>query len=797
MTAAERAERIAELVEAALEHEPQEWAVFVDAACAGEGELRAEVESLLAYRARAMAFIESPAYEASAESLATDEAGALQPGERIDGYEIVSLLGEGGMGQVYLAQDAELGRMVAIKFVQQGFGRRHLIRQFRQEARILAGLNHPHIARLYGASVSTIGTPYFVMEYVAGERLEEYCQHHRLTIGERLALFRKLCSAVAYAHQHLIIHRDLKPANIRVTPEGEPKLLDFGIASLLDHERQLAEQPRSLAGVMTPGYASPEQIRGETLTTASDVYSLGVILYQLLTGEKPRQLMTRSPEELSRAITEQEPERPSTTVAANPHSAFRNPHFLRGDLDQIVLMAMRPEPERRYASAAEFSEDIGRHLANLPVRARADTWSYRGEKFIRRNKLAVAAAVLVALTLAGGIAATMREARRAHRQRARAERRFHDVRRLADSLIFDLHDAVEHLPGSTAARKLIVSQALKYLDSLAREAGDEPSLQRDLVRGYIRIGNVQGDPSNPNLGDTAGALHSYLQAQQIAEALLAADSHDAETRRSLGVIKEKIGDLRAANGHLTSAIASTRASLDIFRSLAKASPEKASAQRSLAISHIKMGDLLGNPNFLNNNDPSGAMEHYRASLAILTALHRANPENLNTRRFLGLIHERIGAIHEDAGETAAAAESYRESQRIRAELAEENPDNAMLLRDAAIAQEKMANILTAQNALEEALVRRKKSLAIFEQLLAADPRDVQSQVSLAISQIHLADLLGGPDGPNLQRPAEAMQSYRRAIEILRPLAEKNPPDATARRTLSEAREKLEKLGTSF
>ena len=320
------ADRIAELVESALELGAAERTSFLNHACGDDPELRAEIESLLKFQAPAQSFIETPAYQVAATSLASEEAGELKPGEELGGYRIRSLLAEGGMGEVYLAEDTQLRRTVAIKLVKRVFGRANFLRQFEQEERILAGLNHPHIAQLYGGAVTSDGLPYFVMEYVEGERLDDYCRQQQLSIKNRLALFRKICSAVSYAHQHLVIHRDLKPGNIRVTAEGEPKLLDFGIAKLLDDAIDQPEQTITLAGVMTPEYASPEQVRGERMTTASDVYSLGVILYELLTGEKPYRLTSRRPEEIARAITEHGPSRPSAaSEARNSKSEIGNP----------------------------------------------------------------------------------------------------------------------------------------------------------------------------------------------------------------------------------------------------------------------------------------------------------------------------------------------------------------------------------------------------------------------------------------------------------------------------------------
>lgn len=422
MPEARRAD-VAEIVKSAFERDSSEWPRFLDQACGLDTDLRAEVESLLTFGERAPRFIDEPAVHLAADLLAENEN--LQPDERLDQYEICSLIGTGGMGEVYLARDTELGRKVALKLVKSGLGTASIIRHFHQEERILAGLNHPHIARLYGGGVTPKGVPYFIMEYVEGERLDEYCNNRRLTTCERLNLFRKVCLAVTYAHQNLVIHRDLKPANIRVTAEGEPKLLDFGIAKLIDLENAPASGPTlSLQGVMTPEYASPEQVAGGKITTASDVYGLGVVLYNLLTGQSPYRTKTNRLAEIARAIAEQDPERPSTAVSRDRKSEARpfepDRKALRGDVDNIILMAMRKEPARRYASVAQFSEDIRRHLDGLPVIARKDTFTYRSSKFIARNKIGVAAAVLLFLAIVAGLTVSIWQARVAARQRDQA-----------------------------------------------------------------------------------------------------------------------------------------------------------------------------------------------------------------------------------------------------------------------------------------------------------------------------------------------------------------------------------------
>ncbi len=338
-----------------------------------------------------------PAIEFGAALLSQGEfdAGELSAGETLGNYRILHLLGEGGMGEVYLAEDTKLPRRVAIKLIKSGFGTKAFIRRFQQEERILAGLNHPNIARLYGGAVTGKGLPCFVMEYVEGIPLTTYAKAHSLGEKERLTLFRKVCGAVTYAHQNLILHRDLKPANIRVTREGEPKLLDFGIARLLDPSTAEADNQTLLSGgMMTPDYASPEQRRGDRMTTASDIYSLGIVLYELLAGEKP-------------------------VIRKEDSPAAKK---LGSDLDNIVSKALRPEPERRYVSVGQFSEDIRRYLEGLPIIARKDTLGYRANKFVRRHPFGVTAAALILLSLVGGTMTTSWQAQAARREKARTEK---------------------------------------------------------------------------------------------------------------------------------------------------------------------------------------------------------------------------------------------------------------------------------------------------------------------------------------------------------------------------------------
>jgi serine/threonine protein kinase/Flp pilus assembly protein TadD len=393
----------------ALEVGSAERRDFVERECAGDESMRDEVASLLAAHAVAGDFIETP----PTESLQVVErlTGEL-PYERLGPYRLLERVGAGGMGQVYRAvrDDGEFHRQVAVKVVKRGMDSEFILRRFRQERQILAGLHHPNITVLLDGGATPDGLPYFVMEYVEGLPISVYCEERRLQLAERLRLFRTVCDAVQYAHKNHVIHRDLEPSNILVTQAEVPKLLDFGIARVFEEGdgSEHTEASASTRSLMTPEYASPEQIRGENVTPATDIYSLGVVLYELLTHRRPYRVDPPSPQKIAIAVCEQEPEKPSL-AAARPEGrgAKDYPNLpaaetgwarrLRGDLDNIVLMALRKEPGLRYASAEQLSEDVRRHLEGLPVAARRGTRSYRAVKYARRHKAAVLSASMVLL----------------------------------------------------------------------------------------------------------------------------------------------------------------------------------------------------------------------------------------------------------------------------------------------------------------------------------------------------------------------------------------------------------------
>jgi serine/threonine protein kinase len=803
----ERWQQIKEAFQTAVELPPgEERAAFVARACGADASMRERVESLLAAHERAEGFIESPAYEGLAESLAGDEA-RQEVDRRIGHYRIVREIGRGGMGAVYLAErdDGQYDQRVALKLIKRGMDTDFILARFRHERQVLATLDHPHIARLLDGGTTDDELPYLVMEHVEGRAVDEYCDALRLDTVARLKLFRLICAAVQYAHQRLVIHRDLKPSNILVNEEGAPKLLDFGIAKILDRDSSSNAEPTATAlRLMTPEYASPEQAAGQPVTTASDVYSLGVLLYELLTGHRPYQLKSRAPEELARAINSSQPERPSVVVTrveevfapgggterltpervsetreGRPDKLSRR---LRGDLDNIVLMALRKEPERRYSSVEQFSEDIRRYLEGRPVNAREDKFGYRAGKFVRRNRAAVSAAALVALALLIGVITTQWEARRARIQQARAERRFADVRRLADSLIFDFNGAVENVPGTTQARAVLVKSALAYLDSLAQEASEDASLQRELATAYQRVGDVQGYPEGPNIGDTPGALASYRKSLEIRERLAALDPSNKELRLELATSDERVGLLLpTAEG-----VRMYLKALAVRESLAAADPTDLKLRRDLGANYEKVASLLGDPYWGNLGDTARALDYARKSLAVREELYRAAPSNDEARSALFDSYHILADMLWATGRLSDALQYQRRAQALMASIIAAEPANAEARREYATGVGRVAVVLEEDGQYAEALrtLRAHPNLGL-DNLAAADPHNALLQRQRVTGYNEEGELLlktGDADG--------ALRLHRSALEACQRLMKLDPHAADARRRLANTYEDL-------
>jgi serine/threonine protein kinase/tetratricopeptide (TPR) repeat protein len=839
----ERWAQVKELLYAALDLAPEQRPEYLDRACLNEPLLRQEVESFILSHGQ----LDNDFLKTVPQSIHFEDREPIRSmvGRSVGPYRIVEEIGSGGMGEVYRAvrADDQYKKEVAIKVVRRGFDTESGLRRFRAERQILASLDHPNIARLLDSGTTEDGLPYVVMELVEGEAIDEYCDQHKLSLTERLQLFRLVCTAVHYAHQHLVVHRDLKPGNILVTDDGVPKLLDFGIAKLLAPEifAQPMERTATLMRVMTPEFASPEQVRGELITTASDVYSLGVILYRLLTGCSPYRKTGDAHHEMAREVCESDPQKPSIAITRaeklESEEAVTSPALPRrhgpaletrrlrrslvGDLDNIVLMALRKEPVRRYASVAEFSEDIRRHLSGLPVIARQDTVSYRVGKFVTRHKLGVGAASLVLTVLLGAMAAIVWEAQIARAERARAEGHFNDVRRLANSFLFEFHDAIQNLPGSTPARELVVKRALEYLDRLAQEAGDDASLRRELATAYEKVGDVQGSPYRSNLGNLKGALLSYRKALDLRQQLSISAREDQPLQLELARSHGEFGESLYVTGDLGGALTNYRQAFALLSFL-----KGPAARRELSILHVRYGKAL-----LRSGELTKALESHQAAINITDDLLKANPGDRGLLRAQAFAYVSLGDTFQDMGQWQKELASQHTALSLLEPLAEPNdsqsrrdvalayartaetlskmgdkrgalaielralaedeaarridPSNALARRDVYIDYYKIAFLQSAIGDLRAASANQRKCISLCESEVAANPASAEIRGNLGVAYFRYGEIL-----EKRSARKEALEYFQKAVSIEAALSQSDPKDAEKRGDLSEDLMKL-------
>jgi non-specific serine/threonine protein kinase/serine/threonine-protein kinase len=747
------------LFEEALGRPESERPGFVRERAGGDEAVAGEVLSLLEAHEGAGEFLGSPT-----ATRADPDAPRPPLPKRVGPFEVLRELGSGGMGTVYLAEQVgpDFRRPVAVKVIRHGFSTSLFVRRFQNERRILAGLSHPNIAALLDGGTTEDGLPYFAMEYVAGTPLTEYCDARRFSTAQRLALFRTICGAVQYAHQNLVVHRDLKPGNILVTEEGVPKLLDFGLAKVLEPGPDAApEETATDLRIFTPAFASPEQVKGETVTTASDVYSLGALLYVLLTGKRPYRVTTRTTDELARAVVEQDPTRPSIAVRADARLA----RALSGDLDTIVLKAMHKDPRRRYGSAEQLSADLRRHLEGRPVSARPDSRAYRLGKFVRRHRAGVAAASLVVVALAAAFAQTARE-------RARAERRFEDVRQLAHELVFELHDAIATLPGSTKARELLVRRAAAYLDRLTADSSADIKLQREIAAAWEKLGDVQGG-SNANLGDDAGALENLRKAVAIREAVFRSAASTPEDRKALARAEGSLGRVLGKAGD-RAAISHYRRGLDLLESAP--GPADATTRRAIAIAHFNIAGAL-----TDAGDLAGALLEKRKEFAIHEELFAAAPEDRSNQRNLALGCKYLGGLLERTGDRAAARPLYVRAIVLDEKRVETGPNDAEARIDLSFSLAALASNQHSAGDLEGALANRRRALALRQAISEADPANVWARRSVGSVWNNIGFVLAA-----LKRPAESLEAHRSALAIFEALSKADPKNADYRSEVARA-----------
>ncbi len=741
----EQWQKIEGIFQQGLAIEPSRRPAFLDNACSGDNALRREVESLMTAHEQAGAFLETPAVE---QAMKVVDAASRESftGRVIGPYRIIHGIGAGGMGDVYLAEraDDQYRKQVAIKLIKPHLANGSMLQRFHIERQILANLDHPNIARLLDGGTTEDGIPYIVMDYIEGIPIDTYCDQQRLKIDRRLELFRTICSAVHYAHQNLVIHQDIKHGNILVTKDGIAKLLDFGIAKLLYADSSDEPDEASGAGLrlMTLDYASPEQVRDEAITTASDVYSLGVLLYRLLTGHQPYRLRDCSQGDVVRIICEEEPEKPSLLVDRLHHKTGSNfsgsaiamgdsisrarrekpaglRRRLRGDLDAITLMSMRKAPRDRYTTAEQFSEDIRRHLEGLPVLAHPDAAGYRVRKFIGRHFIGVAAASLILMTLIGGIVTTTRQAGIAERERDKARIEAEKAEEINAFVQDMLSSADPRSRGKDVTVAEVLDEAARRVET---ELKDQPeiaaSAQTTIGLTYLSLGSYEAAESqlhkalrtrlqlfgieHPDVAISMNNLATVFEAQgnlAAAEPLLQkalAILRRTDRGKKLGVadVLNNMAELLFLKGNLSAAEQMHREELDIRRaSLGNNHPAVAQSLNDLAV-------VLG-----TKGDWTEAEKFHREALAIIRKVH--GPEHPDVASALSNLASDLVARKE----YAAAEPLYIEALELRRKLlGNEHPDVTWILYNYAMTMVEKGDFAKARDLARQVLALRGKSL---------------------------------------------------------------------------------------
>ena len=712
--------RVTEMFEHCLERPSHERALWLDRVLANEPDLRHEVESLLAAHESAGEFLEIPAL---------DGTPPQQSRRRMGPWETIEEIGRGGLGQIFRARraDGQYDQEVAIKLLRAGLDSDEALHLFERERRILAQMNHPHIARLLDAGVAE-NQPYFVMELVDGIPIDRFVELHRLSRPARLLLFVKVCQAVEYAHQRLVLHRDLKPANVLVTAEGEPKLLDFGIASMMSGGQSEASL------FLTPEYASPEQLRSESVTTATDVYSLGVVLYQILAGRRPYQLgVTTTPTELEQAIQAQPLQVP---VPDSP------------DLNSIAVKALEKDAVRRYASAGHLAEDIGKCLRGYPVSARPASARYRALCFVRRNRWGVAAAALVLASLTAGLAGTLWQWRQAQTGRVEAELRFQEVRKLARSVLYEFDDSVRDIPGTTAARALMLSRAVEYLDRLSASNPADPVLRTELGEAYLRAGEIAGRNGAANLGKPEEARRHFEHARKILESTPLVD---VASRRVLARTYNDLGGLDNA-----------RRALTIYERNLAAEPSDR-RRDDLANGYYYVAS-----SFTEKEEWESAMTWRQKELEIRRALYASSSSTAAFRSNYALCSKRMGGLLIRLDRLTEAMRHYRTALEIEEQWRQAEPASAEARMALSYSHSDIGFILNRQDRFAEALAHYRQTVELREQAAAADPRDARAVGALESAYFRIAPVL-----LKLGRRREALDSINRALKMA--YAARRPP----------------------
>ena len=749
--------RITELFEQALERPPAERDAWLRTA-SDDVTVRAEVEAMIRAYDEEPAFLEAPADAAAAVEALEREVARLNQGRRFGAYRIVREIGRGGMGVVYEARrdDEEFDRRVAIKVLPGAWAAPGLVERFRFERRVLADLDNQHIARLLDAGTTEEGVPFFVMEYVDGQPIDVWCRDRALGARRRVEVLLAVCEAVGHAHQRLVVHRDLKPANILVTGEGVPKLLDFGIATLVQGEGGTnAGLTVTGQSSFTPEYASPEQVRGDRVTTATDVYSLGVLAYKLLADRPPYDLGGLSHPEVLRTICDREPP-PASSVA--PKSTA---HVLRGDLDRVLAKALRKDPRDRYPTVFALAQDLSAWLGGRPISAAPATFGYRLRRFVSRHRVVVASgvAVLVALLVGGGSAVW--QARIARQERDKANRRFQEVRQFSRSLLFEVHESLRAVAGATEARRVLVDRAVQFLDGLYADAAGDAPLMLELAEGYRTLGQLQGGMTSENVGKISDAIESFEKAAHLAEQVAVQRPLDLGPAHVATAALDGLSSALLEHGDTVAADRAYERHLALVQRLEATQSTSAAARESVAASYVNLGRFRS-----GRNDRATARSFYEKAIGLYEGL----PEGERSRDAVMPHHavalKRLGALHLAAGQLDAGERRYRDALALEEQLLARHPghptygyDITFTLGDLAFAARKRGDSAGAKQ-------QWLRALSMRQAVLEADPRNVRAMRGVA----NLHGYLSGACR-DLKQFDEALAHSREVLHLVERLVE--------------------------
>jgi eukaryotic-like serine/threonine-protein kinase len=711
--------RIRHVLERAGELDGDALRAYLDSACAGDAELRAHVDELLALEPRSLA-LEPP----------MTQGLELERGvpARIGAYRIEHEIGSGGMGSVYAAvrEGPRLEQRVALKLVKLGMDTRELLKRFERERAVLAALQHDGIARFLDAGATASGRPYLVMELVEGQPIDRWCDERRLGLRARIELVLRVCDALQHAHERLVVHRDIKPSNILVHADGGAKLLDFGLAKLVAGERDDSLHDLTQSGVqlLTPAYASPEQLRGELVGVATDVYSLGVVLHELLVGTRPR--------------TEASPnaapgERPSTRAGLDTRAAqlrSTSTHklraALRGDLDTILLKALHPEIARRYASVSALAQDLRRYLAGLPVAARPDSWAYRTTKFVQRHRLLLGASSAIAVALVVSAVWSYRESRAAEAARRLADQRLARALAIATTFTADVTERLRKIEGTSELQREVLRKSIGQLDELARESGSDARVRVELAWAYLSLGEVLGSDPARNLGQPAEALELFEQARVIADEVCASDPAHANARQAGFLARFRSGMVHFGESRARDALAAFEAAEREARLGAELSTDPVRFGRSVWIAACKVGLAHA---YLDDL-PAARAAFDRAETRVRALLQQASAPT-GAQEDLGDVLSERCELDLNSGDFARAASGARQALDVYDELLAREPGDLQRANNRAMASARLARALALGGDARAAAPHLEATVAHYERLFVDEPNNDFLRLDLA------------------------------------------------------------------